>query len=102
MNDQEPAIRLPAIDDDLMREVFILHAKIANEAAIEAFEASRKHRRMNSFHEAYGVIAEEFAEFFDEVRKKHHNKRAIREELLQVAAMCLRTVHDLIDERSHD
>ena len=49
----------------------------------------------NSPHESYGIIKEEFSEFFDEVRKKRHNKPNMKKELIQTAAMCIRAIEDL-------
>jgi hypothetical protein len=45
-------------------------------------------------HEAHSVIAEEFAEFWDEVRRKpgDRNSSRCRRELVQLAAMCLRAL----------
>lgn len=58
--------------------------------------ARRSHPKpINSPSEAYGVIAEELAEFFDEVRKKRSHRQAMAHELVQVAAMCQRAAEDL-------
>jgi len=52
---------------------------------------------MNSHHEAYAVILEELEEYWAEVMKKpsKRNPAALREELVQTAAMCLRTLAEL-------
>ena len=52
---------------------------------------------LNSAHEAYAVILEELDEFKAEVWKKASRRdlAAMRQELLQVAAMCARTVENL-------
>jgi hypothetical protein len=57
---------------------------------------------LNSPHEAYGVIKEEFDEYWDEV--KAHNPRKGRDtrlkqraELIQLAAMALRAIDETID-----
>lgn len=50
-----------------------------------------------SWHEAYGLIAEEFEEFWDEVKKKSTKRdrtNALRE-LVQVASLCERAAIDL-------
>jgi hypothetical protein len=58
---------------------------------------------MHSPHEALGVIQEEFDEFKDEVyafnptKPGRDNRPRQREELIQLAAMALRAVHDTID-----
>lgn len=46
----------------------------------------------NSAHEAYGVLAEEVAELFDEVRKKSHlrSRLALRNEAIDVAVVAVR------------
>lgn len=58
----------------------------------------------HSAHEAYAVILEELEEFWDEVRQKaaQRSPEAMRAELVQVAAMCLRTVIDLGLEGEQD
>jgi hypothetical protein len=73
-----------------------MHA-IAIEAALEAEQAGKLHGKLNSVHEAYGVILEELDEFWDEVRKKRENRSlaSMRKELIQIAAMAIRTIHDL-------
>ncbi len=54
-------------------------------------------RRVNGWHEAYGLIREEFEEFWDEC-KKRPSKRDLAnaaKELAQVACLCQRTAEDL-------
>lgn len=48
-------------------------------------------------HEAYAVILEEMDEFWQEVKKKQslRDPERLREELVQIAAMCQRTAEDL-------
>jgi len=68
----------------------------------ELVRARVKHPEgIHSPHEGYGVIAEEVAEFFDEVRLwrcsvGYHttNKESMLKELVQIAAMCQRTAED--------
>ena len=58
---------------------------------------------MNSPHEAAAVIREEFDEYWDEVKKHNTSKPdrdtrpRQREELIQLAAMCIRAITDTID-----
>lgn len=66
-----------------------------NEIRAEWRDASGKHAPIGAVHEAAAVIKEEYDEFWDEVRRKKHDKTALRLELKQVAAMCLRAVVDL-------
>lgn len=63
----------------------------------ELEKAEAKHAPYHSAHEAYGVLAEEVAEFFDEVRKKRADRdpRAMREELVQIAAVACRAIANL-------
>lgn len=71
------------------RSVFLL------EVAAEFTRAVKKHGPMHSAHEAYAVILEEMDEFKNEVWKQGHDKAAMRAELVQLAAMCMRAVEDL-------
>lgn len=53
-------------------------------------------------HEALGVIREEYKEFEEEVfaynpTKNRDTRPAMRAELIQLAAMALRAIHDCID-----
>jgi hypothetical protein len=70
---------------------------ILQEILNEVTRARRLHQPMNSHHEAYAVILEELDEYWDEVRKKREERdpEAIRKELIQVAAMCVRAVNDV-------
>ena len=65
----------------------------------EAIRASKKHPAMRSHHEAYAVIAEEFEEYWTEVKKGGstcpRDPEALKIELIHTAAMCLRALHDL-------
>lgn len=55
---------------------------------------------MNSAHEGYGILAEEFSELFDHVKTKQKNRDIVkmRAEAIQVAAMALRFAHDVCNE----
>jgi hypothetical protein len=68
---------------------------IAQEIMAEYERATKIHGPMNGPHEAYAVIKEEFDEFWDEVKAKNLDKVKARKELIQVAAMCARAIHDL-------
>ena len=63
----------------------------------ELKDATKKHGPFSSLHEAYAVILEELDEFWEEVRKKAHERTYGRmfKELIQVAAMAVRAVGDL-------
>ena len=63
----------------------------------ECCQAMESHGRHNSFHESYAVILEELDEFWDIVKQRREKRdtTAARKELIQVAAMCMRAIHDL-------
>jgi len=63
------------------------------EVRAELIRATQKHGPMKSTHEAYGVIAEEFHEFFLEMIANDSTRQ--RAELIQVAAMGCRAVLDV-------
>jgi hypothetical protein len=63
----------------------------------EVIRAESLYPALHSYHEAYGVLAEELAEFFDHVRTKDAQRNPIkaRRELVQLAAMAFRAARDL-------
>ncbi len=71
--------------------------KFSEIVAEELHWAKEKHPPIASVHEGYAVILEEVDEFWDEVKKKKklRSKSAMREELVQIAAMAQRTAEDL-------
>jgi hypothetical protein len=58
----------------------------------------RVHPEFTSKHHGYAVLLEELEELWDEIKKKKSSKPAMRDEAVQVAAMAMRFIHDLIDE----
>lgn len=81
--------------------------KFFEEAITELHRANDLHGPMHSSHEAYATIKEELDEFWDDVKKKKpieanaqdRLRRNMKKELIQIAAMCCRTVIDLnLDE----
>jgi hypothetical protein len=64
--------------------------------AEEVARARRLHLPIHSLHEGYAVIAEELDEFWLEVRRRAEDRDpwAMRDELVQVAAMCQRVAED--------
>lgn len=72
-----------------------------NEVEQELADALNKYPKLNSLHEAYAVLQEEVDEFWDEVKAKPavraERKVQIRKELIQIAAMAVRTIVDCID-----
>src|ERR1700688_2836741 len=80
---------------------------LVQEVAAEVNRAQSLFAPINGPHEGYGVIKEEFDEFWDEVKKYNLNKNRdtrpqMRTELIQLAAMCLRTIHDVLDKAEND
>jgi len=65
--------------------------------AEEISRVEKKHKPLNSLHEAYAVLAEEVDELWDEVKKKrrHRDDDAIYSELVQIATAAWRTARDL-------
>lgn len=76
---------------------------VAHEVAAEVERAAELFAPMRGPHEALGTIMEEFDEFKDEVYafnlgKGRDTRPAMRTELIQLAAMAIRAVVDVIDE----
>lgn len=78
--------------------------EIAIDVKDEVLRATQLHGPLQSLHEAYGVIKEEFDEFWEQVKvnpKKLCDEAQqlrienLREELIQIAAMCVRTIMDM-------
>ena len=61
----------------------------------EIESAMRTHGPMHSHHEAYGVLMEEVTEYFAEVMKKQPEDIDLRAELIQIAAVAVRTANEL-------
>jgi hypothetical protein len=76
---------------------------LALEVAKELHRATTLFGSITNPHEGLGIIREEYIEFENEVFRYNPNKNRdtrpkMREELIQLAAMCLRTIHDVIDQ----
>lgn len=52
--------------------------------------AEKKHQEYHSPHEGYGIILEELAELFDEVRKRKHDWKKQYKEASHVACTAIR------------
>lgn len=80
---------MPA-SDELICEIF-------GDVQHELDRAISLHGPQRSAHESYAVILEELDEFWEEVRKRTNdrNRDHMREELVQIAAMAIRAIHDL-------
>lgn len=66
----------------------------------EAFKAIRKFRPFRSGHEGASIIREEFDEFFEAVRA--NNLKESRKEAIQVAAMAVRYMVDVLYQHQMD
>ena len=79
--------------------------QIAGEVERELIRAKKLHpSRMHNPHEAHSVIQEEFEEFWDEVKafnlpKGRDTRDKMREELIQLAAMAMRAILEVTDDR---
>lgn len=62
---------------------------------IELGRARAKHGPILSFHEAIGVIREEYLEAEREAFQQRVDKPALGDELLHLATMCIRAIEDL-------
>lgn len=72
---------------------------LLNVVGAEVRRAEKLHPPINSLHEGYAVIAEELDEFWEQVRRKASDRDpvAVRTELIQTAAMCVRTILNVCD-----
>ncbi|SEA23467.1 hypothetical protein [Pedobacter hartonius] len=54
--------------------------------------------KLNSLHEGYAIISEEFDEFWDEIKKKEKDRDffKLKTEGIHVIAMMIRTLQDLV------
>lgn len=74
-----------------------------NHISAEYRRAADKFERFHSFHEGLAVLMEEFEKLKTEVFRKDVSLRQMRMEAIQVGAMAVRFLVDLIDpEASHD
>lgn len=62
----------------------------------ELEKAQRKHAPMHSAHEGYAVILEELNELWDEIKKREPSRPAMAAECVQVAAMAMRFLMDVL------
>ena len=78
---------LRKVDGDICKEIYE-----------ELQRARASFPNLNSSYEGYAVILEELDEFWDEVKAKQNlrNHKNMRAELIQVAAMCVRTIVDVL------
>lgn len=66
------------------------------EVLAELVKARAAHVPMTSIHEGHAVIREEFEELWDEIKMKNPDGIRIRKEAVQLAAMALRFLIDVV------
>lgn len=76
-----------------MHALNVAHTTIAVVKEVE--RAMELHAPIQTRHEAYAVIKEELDEFWDAVKEKHPSPAEMGKELIQVAAMAVRSIVDL-------
>ena len=89
---------IPAVDPPPARDP--RWSRVLAEVFTQANLAELKWGPFASQHEAYGVLAEEVAELFDEVRKKQGDPTRLpgcRQEAIDVAVVALRIVYQLTE-----
>lgn len=69
-----------------------------NELKEECKKGIEKRGPFANFHEAYAVILEEMEEMWEEIKKKKPFEKLIKEECVQVGAMCLKLLVCFFDE----
>ncbi len=75
-----------------------LATPLAAEVIQEIIKATAVHGKFQSAHEGWAVIYEELDELWDEVRAKKHDRKKMRKECIQVAAMAFRFMMDLCED----
>ena len=68
---------------------------VAFDVRDELERGAAKNGPLNSHHEAYAVLLEEVDEYWDEVKKRTPDRQRMREELIQIAAVAIRTALEL-------
>lgn len=73
-------------------------SSIVNDVLAELHRARVLYPKINSPHEGHSIIEEEYEELWAEVKKKPElrNPYTMRKEAIQVAAMAMRFIHDLL------
>lgn len=84
---------------ELARHMTLMHLEgFLAEVHDEVMRARKGHAPINSAHEGHSVILEEVEEFWDEVKLKREARDPGKmwNELVQVAAMAMRTAEDVV------
>lgn len=82
------------------RFAYCKKCSIVHDVLTELLSAQEQHQPMNSFHEGYAVLLEEVEELWDEIKTKNKSIKNIHNEAIQVAAVAIRIIHDLIEKES--
>lgn len=87
----------PARDDweDEIDKTF----NVVEDVRVEVNRALEKFPSFNSAHEGYAVILEELDELWEEIKAKKPSDEQMRSEAIQVAAMAIRFVMDLLEDQ---
>lgn len=64
--------------------------------------ASSIHGKFNSPHEGYAIMLEEFDELWDEIKQREPNILNIKEEVVQIGAMAMRFLVDIVEESKYE
>lgn len=91
MGTPDRAGRAPTMDD------FYRVDNVADEVRDEVMKAIQKHAPMHGPHEGHSVLREEVEELWEHVKADTGRTPEARKEALQVAAMAVRYIVDLID-----
>lgn len=70
---------------------------VLREVRQELQQATQDYEPIANLHEGYAVILEELDESWEEIKHKRPNLPAVRHELIQTAAMVVRTIADVLD-----
>lgn len=74
--------------------------EISHEVLDELERAYNKFpRQQSSAHEGFAVLKEEVDELWEEIKSKNCSLGCVRAEAIQVAAMAIRFIHDICDDR---
>ena len=67
---------------------------------LEHGSAIKKFKPLNSPHEGHAVIREEFDELWDEVKRREQDYAAMEKEAIQLGAMVIRFLTEVIDSKN--
>lgn len=100
MDEQEaPRTGKDMLDEQRRRDRNMHVINIMSQVQAEVNRAEGLHPPLNSLHEGYAVILEELEEVWSEVKKKSSERDLdnVRTELIETAAMCVRTILNVVD-----